>query len=131
LFPFGYGLSYTTFGYSRMNAQADGRGNVTVTFTVTNTGSRAGAEVAQVYAALPPGLGEPPRRLVGWTKVLLQPGQAQLVKVFVPAQRLATWNVNRHFWQLDGGSYGITAAASSRDQNALSQRLSLKPARCD
>ncbi|MGF6604272.1 beta-glucosidase [Paraburkholderia sp. GAS448] len=131
LFPFGYGLSYTTFGYSRMNAQADGRGNVTVTFTVSNTGSRAGAEVAQVYATLPPGLGEPPRRLVGWTKVMLQPGQAQLVKVFIPAQRLATWNVKRHFWQLDGGSYGITAAASSRDQNALSQRLSLKPARCD
>jgi len=126
LFPFGYGLSYTTYAYSRMNAQADARGNVTVSFTVSNTGSRAGAEVAQVYAMLPPGLGEPPKRLVGWAKVMLEPGQAQLVKVFIPAQRFATWNVSKHVWQIDGGSYGISAAASSRDQNALSQRVALK-----
>ncbi|MFP3595054.1 hypothetical protein, partial [Chryseobacterium sp. SIMBA_038] len=57
LFPFGFGLSYTAFAYSDMTVRVDGANNVVVTFTVTNTGSRAGAEVAQVYATLPPGTG--------------------------------------------------------------------------
>ena len=74
LFPFGYGLSYTSYSYSGLNAQTDASGNVTVTFTVRNTGSRAGSEIAEVYAALPSGLGEPPKRLVGWQKVALQAG---------------------------------------------------------
>ncbi|CAE6699589.1 glycoside hydrolase family 3 C-terminal domain-containing protein [Paraburkholderia haematera] len=125
LFPFGFGLSYTNFAYSNINASADGAGNVTVTFTVTNNGARAGEEVAQVYAALPAGLGEPPKRLVGWQKLALQPGQAQPVSVTIPAQRLATWDVTNHAWKINGGSYGFIAGASSRDANALTKSLSL------
>ncbi|WP_322029570.1 beta-glucosidase family protein [Paraburkholderia sp. J76] len=125
LFPFGYGLSYTTFSYSGLRTHVDRGGNVIASFTVANTGSRAGAEVAQVYATLPPGLGEPPQRLVGWTKVALRPGQSQQVNVVIPARRLATWNVTTHSWQVHGGSYGIRAASSSRDTNALSERVSV------
>ncbi|MEX3981192.1 beta-glucosidase [Paraburkholderia sp. EG287A] len=123
LFPFGYGLSYTTFSYSGLRTHTDQGGNVIALFTVANTGSRAGAEVAQVYATLPPGLGEPPQRLVGWTKVALRPGQSQQVSVVIPARRLATWNVTKHAWQVHGGSYEIRAASSSRDTNALSARV--------
>jgi beta-glucosidase len=125
LFPFGYGLSYTSFSYSGLRTHADHGGNVTATFTVTNTGSRAGTEVAQVYATLPPGLGEPPKRLVGWARVDLRPGQSQQVNVVIPARRLAIWNVGTHSWQLPGGSYEIRAASSSRDTNALSERVSV------
>ncbi|WP_246088913.1 beta-glucosidase family protein [Paraburkholderia guartelaensis] len=125
LFPFGYGLSYTTFSYSGLRTHADQGGNVIATFTVANTGSRAGAEVAQVYATLPPGLGEPPQRLVGWAKVALRPGQSQQVSVVIPARRLATWNVTTHSWQVHGGSYVIRAASSSRDTNALSARVAV------
>src|SRR5207302_7618121 len=67
LFPFGYGLSYTTFSYSNLAASQDGR---SVTLTVTNSGQRAGAETAQLYAALPASAQEPPKRLVGWSKVM-------------------------------------------------------------
>lgn len=129
LFPFGHGLSYTTFGYSRLNAQVDHDGNVIATFTVANTGARAGAEIAQVYATLPPGLGEPPQRLVGWAKVWLAPGQSKLVSVAIPAQRFATWDVSRHAWKVNEGSYKITAASSSRDPNALAQRVALRGSR--
>ncbi|SMG53613.1 beta-glucosidase family protein [Paraburkholderia susongensis] len=125
LFPFGYGLSYTSFSYSGLRTRTDHGGNVIATFTVTNTGSRAGAEVAQVYATLPPGLGEPPKRLVGWAKVGLNPGQSQQVNVVIPARRLATWNVTTHSWQVHGGSYEIWAESSSRDTNALSERVSV------
>ena len=67
LFPFGHGLSYTTFSYSGLKAAMAGR-DLRVSFTVKNTGNRAGAEIAQVYAALPPAAGEPPKRLVGMGK---------------------------------------------------------------
>jgi beta-glucosidase len=125
LFPFGYGLSYTTFSYSGLRTSSDRQDNVTASFTVTNTGSRAGAEIAQVYATLPPGLGEPPKRLVGWARVNLRPGQSQQVSVVIPARRLATWNVATHSWQVHGGSYEMWAASSSRDTNALSERVSV------
>jgi len=125
LFPFGFGLSYTTYAYSGISAHADGSGNVTVTFTVKNTGSRAGAEAAQVYAKLPSGLGEPPQRLVGWQKVSLQPGQSQQVSVSVPAKLLSTWDAANHKWKLNAGAYGLVAGASSRDANALTTSVSL------
>ena len=67
LFPFGFGLSYTTYGYSGLKVKSGNQ--TTVSFTVKNTGSRAGEEIAEVYAGLPPGTGEPPKRLVGWSKV--------------------------------------------------------------
>ncbi|KHK59488.1 beta-glucosidase [Burkholderia sp. A9] len=128
LFPFGFGLSYTTFSYSDMTTRVDDANNVIVTFTITNTGSRAGAEVAQVYAALPSGTGEPPRRLVGWEKISLDPGRAQQVRISIPARRFATWDENTHGWRIDGGSYMLLAAKSSRDANALSRTIVLNAA---
>ncbi|MGC3029144.1 glycoside hydrolase family 3 C-terminal domain-containing protein [Burkholderia sp. DN3021] len=125
LFPFGYGLSYTTYALSGMTTRADASGNVTVGVTVTNTGARAGVQTVQIYAALPSSLGEPPKRLVGWTKVALQPGEVRTVSVVVPAQRFATWDVGTHAWRVSAGSYTLTAAASSRDPQALSQSVSL------
>ncbi|APA89227.1 glycoside hydrolase family 3 C-terminal domain-containing protein [Paraburkholderia sprentiae WSM5005] len=125
LFPFGYGLSYTSYSYSGLNAQMDASGNVTVTFTVKNTGSRAGAEIAEVYAALPSGLGEPPKRLVGWQKVALQAGQSQQVSVSIAPKLLSTWDATNHVWKLNGGVYQMIAGASSRDPNALTASVTL------
>ncbi|NTX21890.1 glycoside hydrolase family 3 C-terminal domain-containing protein [Burkholderia cepacia] len=125
LFPFGYGLSYTTYALSAMSARADAAGNVTVGVTVTNTGARAGAQTVQIYAALPASLGEPPKRLVGWTKVVLQPGEVRTVSVAVPAQRFAVWDANAHAWRIAAGSYGLSAAASSRDPQAQSTTVTL------
>ncbi|WP_394849587.1 glycoside hydrolase family 3 C-terminal domain-containing protein [Pendulispora brunnea] len=125
LFPFGHGLSYTTFSYSNLDARREAKGDVTVTFTVTNDGTRAGAEVAQVYAKLPAGLGEPPNRLVGWKKVSLEPGQAQTIQLTVPAQRLATWDTSTHVWKVNGGDYTFVAGTSSRDPRALTKAMAL------
>ncbi|MFM0249996.1 beta-glucosidase family protein [Paraburkholderia sediminicola] len=125
LFPFGYGLSYTNYAYSGLNAQADASGNVTVTFTVRNTGSRAGSEIAEVYAALPSGLGEPPKRLVGWQKVALQPGQSQQVSVSIAPKLLSTWDATNHVWKLNNGAYQLIAGASSRDPNALTASVTI------
>ncbi|RKP47096.1 beta-glucosidase family protein [Pararobbsia silviterrae] len=126
LFPFGYGLSYTSFEHSSLHADADGDGNVTVTVNVKNTGAKAGADVVQVYASLPASLREPPKRLVGWAKVYLQSRQSQQVRVQIPAQRFATWDATKHQWSLTSGSYGIIAAASERDPNALTQSVSIR-----
>ncbi|HEX5226201.1 MAG TPA: glycoside hydrolase family 3 C-terminal domain-containing protein, partial [Bryobacteraceae bacterium] len=87
LFPFGYGLSYTTYSYSNLRVAA-GK-NPRVTFTVTNTGDRAGAEVAEVYASLPAAAAEPPKRLVGWSKVPLKPGESKEVTVDVDGKYLS------------------------------------------
>ena len=73
LFPFGFGLSYTTYSYSKLRvSQAQ---DVRVTFEVKNTGRRAGAEIAQVYVSLPAAAAEPPKRLVAWQKIPLDPGR--------------------------------------------------------
>lgn len=125
LFPFGFGLSYTSYSYSGLNASADANGNVTVTFSVKNTGSRAGSEIAEVYASLPTGLGEPPKRLVGWQKVALQAGQSQQVSVSVAPKLLSTWDATNHVWKLNNGAYQLIAGASSRDPNALTGSVNI------
>jgi len=113
LFAFGYGLSYTTFAYSALKIGAGGSG-LTVSFTVKNTGKRAGAEVSQVYAALPAGTGEPPKRLVGWSKVQLAPGESKAVRVAIEPLFLSIFNVGKDSWQLVGGDYKIMVGGSSR-----------------
>jgi len=125
LFPFGYGLSYTSFAYSSMQSVRNANGDVTVTFTVQNTGKRAGSEVAQIYATLPTGLGEPPQRLVGWQKVTLAAGQSQQISVTIPSQRFAIWNVTQHMWNVRAGTYKLSAGTSSRDPNALTSSVTL------
>lgn len=132
LFAFGHGLSYTTFNYSDAKVTADAAQNVTVTFKLTNSGKRAGSEVAQVYAALPagvPGNPQPPKRLVAWKKVALEPGQSTTVSMVVPAKYLSYWDASaKRSWVLHPGSYSFSvssSAAMSVEANPLTQKISL------
>ena len=113
LFPFGFGLSYTTYAYSGLKVTA-GK-DTTVTFTVKNTGKHVGQEIAQVYAALPADAGEPPKRLVGWNKVQLNPGESKEVTISIPAMYLSIYDETSHGWKLLPGSYTIMAGGSSSD----------------
>jgi beta-glucosidase len=113
LFPFGYGLSYTTFTYSGLKITSGER--ATVSFTVKNTGKRAGTEIAQVYASLPQSAGEPPNRLVGWTRVDLAPGESKQATVTVNRDRLSVFDEETDSWKLPAGQYTVRVGASSRD----------------
>ena len=123
LFPFGYGLSYTTFSYSNLKVTA-GK-NPRVTFTVTNTGKRAGAEVAEVYASLPAAAAEPPKRLVGFSKVKLNAGESKEVSVDVDPKYLSIFNMMHNAWQLLPGDYGFMVGGSSQSL-PLKETVSLK-----
>src|SRR6201994_4381232 len=111
LFPFGYGLSYTSYRYSGLKVDAQGR---SVTFTVTNTGERAGTEVAEVYASLPAAAEEPPKRLVGWARVTLKPGGSQEVTVAVDPKYLSIYDEHQG-WKLVPGQYTFLVGGSSQD----------------
>ena len=115
LFPFGHGLSYTTYAYSAVHV--DGASSplapLTVSFTVKNTGSRAGREIAQVYASLPASAGEPPKRLVGWDVVELKAGESKTVSVPVDRLLLSVFDANTHAWRLPTGPYTIRVGGSS------------------
>jgi beta-glucosidase len=114
LFPFGYGLSYTKFEYSRLAIQPDGDTSV-VSFTVKNTGARAGTEIAEVYTSFPESAGEPPKRLIGWTRVALGPGESQKVSIPVNRDRLTTYDEATDSWKLVPGAYTVMAGGSSED----------------
>jgi len=92
-----------------------------VSFTLTNTGSRAGAEIAQIYLRLPASTGEPPRRLVGWTKIDLEPGETGEVSVRLDpnasSRPLSYWNDSTNGWQIASGDYQVYVGASSRDMS--------------
>jgi beta-glucosidase len=128
LFPFGFGLSYTTFLISdaRLTTHRSllGEGlRFRVSFDLTNTGSMKGAEVAQVYLGLPAATGEPPKRLVGWQKVMLQPGQSQNVTIEVDendsSHPLSYWDVHSHDWRVANGEYSVYLGNSSRNVNLV------------
>jgi beta-glucosidase len=110
LFPFGYGQSYTTFAYSGLQA-----GISSVSFTVTNTGGRAGAEIAQVYAGLPAAADEPPKRLVAWQKVHLAPGESKTITMPLDPKFLSIFNEQKNDWDLLPGEYKFYVGGSSRD----------------
>ncbi|MGZ6059519.1 MAG: beta-glucosidase, partial [Myxococcaceae bacterium] len=109
LFPFGFGLSYTSFRIDSPTVRSDGTDRLSVTVSVTNTGSRPGAEVVQVYLSMPESLQEPPRRLVGWTKVLLQPGETRAVSIQIDgrssAHPLGYWDAATRDWRVAPGDY--------------------------
>lgn len=121
LFPFGYGLSYTTYAYSGLHVDDRER---TVSFTVKNTGRRAGAEIAQVYATLPATSDERFNRLVAWEKVQLAPGESKTVHLRLQPKYLSIFNTEKDGWELLPGDYRILVGASSR-QLPLSARLSI------
>ena len=123
LFPFGYGLSYTTYSYSDLKV-TPGK-SVHLSFKVTNTGNRAGAEIAEVYAALPENAGEPPKRLVAWSKVKLNGGESKEVKVELDALYLSIFNVERDAWQLVPGEYTFLVGGSSQSL-PLKEAVNLK-----
>jgi beta-glucosidase len=123
LFPFGYGLSYTAYSYSDFKV-TPGK-NVHVSFKITNAGNRAGAEIAEVYAALPQNAGEPPKRLVGWSKVKLNAGESKEVTVDVDSEYLSIFNVERDAWQLIPGDYTFMVGGSSQ-KLALKETVGLK-----
>ena len=123
LFPFGFGLSYTTYSYSDLKVTP---GNpTTVSFTVKNTGSRAGSEITEVYAALPAGTGEPPKRLVGWSKVHLEPGASTQVNVSIDPLYLSVFDESADGWKLIPGSYTFMVGGSSQNL-PLVQKADLK-----
>lgn len=114
LFEFGHGLSYTRYEYSQVQV-AGSRHGLRVSFKITNTGSRSGSEVAQVYAGLPAKAGEPPKRLVGWARVDLRPGETRRATVEIEPKRLAVWDAGAHRWDVVEGRYDVFVGASSRD----------------
>jgi beta-glucosidase len=124
LFPFGFGLSYTTYAYSGLSVKSGAEG-LTVSFTVKNTGKRAGTEIAQVYTGFPEAAGEPPKRLIGWSRVELAPGEQKTVTVAIPQDRLTVYDETSDSWKLVAGSYNVQAGSSSQDL-PLHQALDLK-----
>jgi beta-glucosidase len=121
LFPFGFGLSYTTFEIADLTvsgAQNDGAQPITIEFTVKNTGKVAGAEVGQVYLGIP-AAGQPPKRLVGFKKVFLQPGESQRVSLVIdPAATnhpLSVWDYCTHSFVVKPGVYTVYVGNSSEN----------------
>ena len=110
-FPFGYGLSYTTFEYSGLKADETG-----VSLTVTNTGSAAGAEIVQLYVAKPDAkVFRPEQELKGFAKVSLAPGESKTVAIALDDKAFRYWNVKTNAWEVEGGSYQLRVGASSVD----------------
>ncbi|MDM7989188.1 glycoside hydrolase family 3 C-terminal domain-containing protein [Arthrobacter sp. zg-Y877] len=118
-FPFGHGLSYTTFEYSNLDLHVADTGTgpaLSVAATLTNTGTRAGAEVLQVYSGGPDGPAvRPPRELRGFRKVFLEPGASATVSLAVPLAALARFDPAAHRWMSDAGTCRIDVGSSSRD----------------
>jgi beta-glucosidase len=116
LFPFGYGLSYTTFAYRGMHVTRTRHG-LSVRVTLTNTGRRAGDEVPQVYLGPSPNAGgaqQPVRSLAGYQKVHLAPGQSRTVTIAVAERQLEHWDTAAHAWVLGTGSRAVWVGSSSR-----------------
>jgi beta-glucosidase len=127
LFPFGFGLSYTTFGFSNLSvpATAASGSTVSVSFDVTNTGSVAGAEVAQLYVSDPSAKAtRPERELKGFEKVRLAPGETKHVTLELDARAFSYWDVTTHKWTIDPGKFVIHVGDSS-ENTPLSADLTL------
>ena len=110
-FPFGYGMSYTTFAYSDMAADEQG-----VSLTVTNTGSVAGTEIVQLYVAKKNSeLFRPAKELKGFARVTLAPGEKQRITITLDDKAFRFWNVQSNCWEIEGGEYELLVGASVED----------------
>jgi beta-glucosidase len=116
LYPFGYGLSYTTFAYADLRVQRVD-GGLDVAFKVENTGKRAGAEIAQLYMGRPGSTPVPmaPQGLAGFARVELQPGETRDVRLQVAQRQLSYWSTASHDWRVATGTRTVRVGASSRD----------------
>jgi beta-glucosidase len=125
LYPFGYGLSYTSFGYSGLRVTKAGDGGVNVSFQLTNTGGTAGAEVSQVYLGAPNG--EPAgvqfadKALAGYTRTSLQPGQSETVTVQVPERQLQYWSTATSSWKTATGTRMLYIGTNERTDQLSTQ----------
>ena len=111
LFPFGYGLSYTNFQHGELKVDAKGA-QLEATVDITNTGSRAGAEVAQVYVHVP---GAKSARLAGYAKAFLKPGEHRTLNIPLEPRLLADFDTAKHAWVIRGGQYSVVEGRSSED----------------
>jgi beta-glucosidase len=126
-YPFGHGLGYTTFEYTdlHISAPTDDESVADVTFMVTNTGDRAGSEVAQLYVGeLPTPLPTPRVQLAGFTKLHLEPGASSRVALQVPRRSVSFWDVESHTWVTPPGEIDLMVSASARDHR-LTGRVSI------
>jgi beta-glucosidase len=122
LFAFGFGLSYTAYAYSGLTVDSSGK---SAHFTVKNTGKRPGIEIAEVYARLPLGTDEPYKRLVGWTRVALSPGESKIVSVPIDERVLKTFDEEKNAWNTTPGDYQVLVGGSS-DNTPLTGTLVLR-----
>ena len=116
VYPFGYGLSYTTFSYGKPTINTEGE-QITVSFTIKNTGKKTGKEAVQLYVSAPDNTsGRPVKELKAFTKTrLLKPGQSQVLTMTVNRQDLASWDATAHQWAINGGVHTLLIGASSTD----------------
>jgi beta-glucosidase len=115
LFPFGFGLSYTTFQYGAAKVDHKAGNDTTVSVKVTNSGKRRGSEVVQLYVGMPTAAGEAPRQLKGFSRVELNPGESKTVSMPLNKESLAVWDEAAHDWKVYPGKYSVEVGASSRD----------------
>jgi len=109
-YEFGFGLSYTTFTYSKLTVDRD----LSVEFDLANTGGRKGTEVAQLYLEFPPSEGEPSKRLAGWARVELAPGERRRVRLAPDPYALGVWDTGAGEWRRPAGRYRVHVGSSSR-----------------
>jgi beta-glucosidase len=118
LFPFGHGLSYTSFEYSGLSVSGGGGGGaapVLVTFNVSNSGGVFGKEVPQLYISFPAAAGEPPFQLRDFEVVPLAPGETGQVVFTLDSRAISIWDVETYAWKVVPGTFGVSVGASSRN----------------
>ena len=125
-YPFGYGLSYTSFKYGKPVVSKDSQGNLTLTVEVKNTGKVAGKEVVQVYVSAPgKDMDKPARELKGFAKTRkLNPGESQTVSIAIPYESLASFNEKDSQWQVEAGTYTVMVAKNAADAKPLTATVS-------
>ena len=114
LFPFGYGLSYTSFEYSALKVEKLGNNRVKVSFDVTNAGDCNGAEIAQIYVApINPAVERPVKELKGFDKKFIRKGETVRMEILLDESAFSYYDVNQHGFRCDAGKYRIMVGSSS------------------
>jgi beta-glucosidase len=125
LFPFGFGLSYTTYSYDNLKLTKQDNNSVKVTFELKNTGKVTGSEVAQLYVSeIKPEIDRPVKELKGFSKVNLDPGESKIIEIELNKNCFSYWNPATKQWKMDSGEFEILIGASSRDIK-LKQKITL------